>query len=68
MNKHTYKPAVVGEVRGPWRSSPGNPIPWSAACYGPSGWVFNHAKSAELAIAGARLTAQAFAAPKGGAA
>lgn len=49
---------VVGEIRGPWRTSPGNPLPWMAYCRGPNGWIPNHAKSAVLAIAGARKTAE----------
>lgn len=58
---HTYKPAAVGEVRGPWHSSPGSKLPWQAACYGPNGWIFNHAKSADLALDGARRTAEQLA-------
>lgn len=55
----TFKPPVIGEVRGPWKSSPGNPQPWQAACRGPNGWIYTHAQTPALALEGARADAAA---------
>ncbi len=30
----------VGTVRGPWKSSPGNPYPWQAAYRTANGWAY----------------------------
>lgn len=49
-----YQPPEVGEVRGPWCTSPGNPLPWMAYCYGANGWIPFHAKSGEQALSDAR--------------
>lgn len=52
-----YKPPVVGEVRGPIRTSPGNALPWLAYCYGPGGWVPFHAKTGAEALKAAQAHA-----------
>lgn len=49
----TYKQAEVGEMRGPWRGSPGSPWPWQYAVYGPDGWIYSHGKTQAKAREGA---------------
>lgn len=53
MSKQFVQP-VIGEVRGPWRSSPGNPMPWQAARYGAKGWIYFHTKTAQEAMRAAK--------------
>lgn len=45
-----YRPPELGEVRGPWRTSPGNHLPWMAYCYGANGWVPFHSKTEREAL------------------
>ena len=55
-----FKPATPGEVRGPWRSSPGNPWPWQAAYYTGNGWVYSHAMTAAKALKQTKEAAAAY--------
>jgi hypothetical protein len=54
----SFKPPTIGEVRGPWRSSPGNPKPWQAAAYVPNGWVYTFGKTGKEVLEGAHANAK----------
>lgn len=45
-----YKAPTIGEVRGPLKSSPGNPMPWQAAKRGANGWLYFFGKTAQEAL------------------
>lgn len=55
MTVKTFKPAAIGEVRGPFQSSPGNSMLWQA-CYYTSNccWRYEFAKTASGALNRAR--------------
>ncbi len=50
MTEKTFKPAALGEVRGPFKSSPGNPMPWQACYNGANGWVYFFARTPAAAL------------------
>ncbi len=54
-----YKPAMTGEVRGPWDSSTGSPYPYQDAYYSGNGWVYYHSK---ISLKDARTQAEKAAA------
>ena len=54
MTEKIFKPAALGEVRGPFKSSPGNPMHWQACYMGPNGWVYYFAMKPAEALSRAK--------------
>lgn len=64
MNGKTdMAPPKAGDVRGPWRTSPGNALPWMAYGHSGNGWVPFHAKTGAEALKAAKDYAAKLTAP-----